>query len=396
MNIHLKSETKEAIKAFSISGIIIVLFYLIISNLDILGGTIGSIFHALLPFIFGMILAFLLMPLRNLAENKLLKNTKFSKRTKRYIAVAISIVALLGILIAISIVAFMLLGILIGFFCLLVPQVISSISMFVGNLSNYITNVSKLIQQLGGKDTELIDTLTNLLMDGASQLAKWMTGASGGFTKLVSYVGDIVTQVINFFIGIIIALYLLLDSEKFILQMKKVTYCIVPENVALDLTSIFKLTADMFYKFISGKAIDSLIIGIICYVGCKLLNMPYSVLIALVVGITNMIPVFGPFIGAVPCLLILVMIDWIKATEFLVFVIVLQQCDGNIIGPYILGDAVGLPTLWVMFAIIIGGSMFGVVGMFIGVPTFAVIYTLVKQAVHRKLKQKRLNFDSAE
>ena len=382
MNIHLKSETKEAIKAFSISGIIIVLFYLIISNLDILGGTIGSIFHALLPFIFGMILAFLLMPLRNLAENKLLKNTKFSKRTKRYIAVAISIVALLGILI--------------GFFYLLVPQVISSISMFVGNLSNYITNASKLIQQLVGKDTELIDTLTNLLMDGASQLAKWMTGASGGFTKLVSYVGDIVTQVINFFIGIIIALYLLLDSEKFILQMKKVTYCIVPENVALDLTSIFKLTADMFYKFISGKAIDSLIIGIICYVGCKLLNMPYSVLIALVVGITNMIPVFGPFIGAVPCLLILVMIDWLKATEFLVFVIVLQQCDGNIIGPYILGDAVGLPTLWVMFAIIIGGSMFGVVGMFIGVPTFAVIYTLVKQAVHRKLKQKRLNFDSDE
>ena len=132
MNIHLKSETKEAIKAFSISGIIIVLFYLIISNLDILGGTIGSIFHALLPFIFGMILAFLLMPLRNLAENKLLKNTKFSKRTKRYIAVAISIVALLGILI--------------GFFYLLVPQVISSISMYVGNLSNYITKASKLIQ----------------------------------------------------------------------------------------------------------------------------------------------------------------------------------------------------------------------------------------------------------
>ncbi len=121
--------------------------------------------------------------------------------------------------------------------------------------------------------------------------------------------------------------------------------------------------------------------------------MPYAVLIALVVGLTNMIPVFGPFIGAIPCLIILVMIDWVKAAEFLVFIIILQQCDGNIIGPYILGDAVGLPTLWVMFAIIVGGALFGVVGMFIGVPTFAVIYTLAKRGINHRLKEKNLDFD---
>ena len=379
MNFKLDPKTKELTIAMSIAGIVIVSFYLIISHLNILGGVIAAIFNALLPFIFGICFAFILTPLRNLTEEKLLSKYEMSQKKKRGIAVTVSMLTMIIILV--------------GFFALLVPQVISSISTFVGNLSNYITNLQSTVEQFVGGDTEALDAITDVLLNGASQLAKWMTTASGGLSKIVVYVGDVVTQIINFLIGIIIALYLLLDSEKFKKQMKKVTYCILPESVATSFISVCKLTADMFYKFISGKAIDSLIIGIICYIGCKILNMPYAVLIALVVGLTNMIPVFGPFIGAIPCLIILVMIDWVKAAEFLVFIIILQQCDGNIIGPYILGDAVGLPTLWVMFAIIVGGALFGVVGMFIGVPTFAVIYTLAKRGINHRLKEKNLHFD---
>ncbi len=379
MNFKLKPETKEAIIAISISGIVIVSFYLLISHLNLLGGAIVAIFKALVPFIFGIFFAFILMPLRNLTEKKFLAKCDLSDKAKRRIGVAVSIIVMILIIVI--------------FFVLLVPQIISSVSTFVGNLSHYITKSQSLLEQYYTGDTGLLDTLADILLDGASQLAKSITSASGGITKIVVYVGDTVKLIINFLIGIIISLYLLLDTEKFQLQMKKITFCLLPEDIALNLISICKLTADMFYKFISGKAVDSLIIGIICYVGCKLLNIPYAVLIALVVGVTNMIPVFGPFIGAIPCLVILVMIDWVKALEFLVFIIILQQCDGNIIGPYILGDAVGLPTLWVMFAIIVGGALFGVVGMFIGVPTFAVIYTLVKQGINKRLKDKNLDFD---
>ena len=309
----------------------------------------------------------------------MLKKYKISQKAKRKIGVAVSIIAMLLIIIA--------------FFWLLIPQMASSIATFIGNLSDYISNGQKLLEQFNGGDTEVSDVLINALYSGADALAKWMTTASGGLSSIVGYVGDIVSNITNFLIGIVIALYLLLDSEKFTLQLRKVTYSIFPVNFARWLSSVCRLTTDMFYKFISGKAIDSLIIGIICYIGCKILNMPYAVLIAVIIGVTNMIPVFGPFIGAVPCLLILVMIDPIKSLEFLIFIVVLQQCDGNIIGPYILGDAVGLPTFWVMFAIIVGGALFGFVGMFIGVPSFAVIYTLLKRNVENRLKEKNLTFE---
>lgn len=375
----LKPDTKEKVIAYSLSGIIVVTFYLVISHLNIAWNILLAIFSALTPFIYGVVFAFLLMPFRNLCENKLLKKFDWKQSTKRKIAVFASIILMIVVLI--------------GFFALIVPQLISSISLFVQNLSGYIKNVQNLVDQLQVGDTDILDGVIDVLYTGANSLTEWLTGASGGLTKLVSYVTEMVYGVINFLIGIIVAMYLLFDSEKFGLQMKKVLYCILPQNVTEELIKIGELTADMFYKFISGKAVDSLIIGIICYVGCKIMNMPYAVLIAVVVGITNMIPVFGPFIGAIPCLVILVMIDWVKSLEFLVFIIVLQQCDGNIIGPYILGDAVGLPTLWVMFAIIVGGALFGVVGMFIGVPTFAVIYILVKQLIDDVLKKKNLTFE---
>jgi predicted PurR-regulated permease PerM len=159
---------------------------------------------------------------------------------------------------------------------------------------------------------------------------------------------------------------------------------------------IMNLTAKTFNNFIFGKFVDSLIIGLICYICVSLMKMPYAPLIAFVVGVTNMIPVFGPFIGAVPSTLILLIIDPILALEFLVFILILQQIDGNIIGPHILSDAVGLPTLWVMFAIIVGGAMFGVVGMFVGIPIFSVIYTLTEDWIHRRLKEKKIYFPSSD
>ena len=154
-----------------------------------------------------------------------------------------------------------------------------------------------------------------------------------------------------------------------------------------------RLTAQMLDSFIFGKALDSLIIGITAAVCCSLMKIPYTPLIAFIVGLTNMIPVFGPFIGAVPCAFILLIISPTKALEFIIFVLILQQIDGNILGPYILGDSMGLPPVWIMFAIIIGGALWGVIGMFLGVPIFSVIYVLAKDLIERRLKERRIRVE---
>ena len=168
---------------------------------------------------------------------------------------------------------------------------------------------------------------------------------------------------------------------------------IMDKDTAMHFEYVNRLTSKMFNSFIFGKALDSLVIGIVCYICMVVMNMPYAPLIGVVVGVTNMIPVFGPFLGAIPCAIILLLIDPIKAIEFVIFILILQQVDGNIIGPYILGDSMGLPTLWIMFAILIGGALFGVAGMFLGVPVFSVIYVLVREWTHERLKQKNIRLD---
>jgi predicted PurR-regulated permease PerM len=376
MHFKITEETKESIKAFSISGIIIVTFYVIISHLDIMVNALSAVLTALSPFIFGIFFAFILLPLRNIVERKWLKNSKWSAKAKRRIGVLVAMVVMILILV--------------GFFALLIPETANSIQTFISNLSGYVNNIQDLISGFSKNNQEAAATLSNAVTSASEAIQKYLTGASGGLNQIVTTVAGVVKGVINFLIGIIIAMYILLDTEKFMRQMRMITYALFSKKHADQISYVVHLTGDILYKFIFGKAVDSLIIGILCYICCKLMNMPYSVLIALVVGVTNMIPVFGPFIGAIPCLIILVMINWVKALEFLVFIIVLQQIDGNIIGPYILGDAVGLPTLWVMFAIIIGGALFGVPGMFLGVPVFAVIYILAKDAVHKNLKEKKI------
>lgn len=175
--------------------------------------------------------------------------------------------------------------------------------------------------------------------------------------------------------------------------MKKILYTICAENTADSIILVIRLTSNMFKRFVFGQAIDSVVVGIVCWFGCTVFRIPYAVLIGFVVGVTNMIPIFGPFIGAVPCGIILLLVKPIAAIEFAAFILVLQQIDGNIVAPHILGDSLGLPALWVMFAIIVGGSLFGIVGMFLGVPLFSVIYYLVAEAVDNHIYRHRIKID---
>ena len=372
----LKEETIENIKAFSISGILVVAFYTLINNVEPLYGVFQAIFVALSPFIYGIGIAFLLNPLRKVIEYSWLEKTKLKPRTKKVIA---SFGALLiGIIM------------LFVFFSILIPQMISSIQTFLSSFEGYVDSARNFFESNNFFSDDLLKTLNPVIDKGVSMLGDWVSNIASSLNAILMYSVIFAKGVMNFLIGMIIALYILLDEVNLKRQIKKVLYALLPEKTTKSILRTTRLTINTFNSFVAGKAVDSLIIGILCYIILSFMKMPYTPLISVVVGVTNMIPVFGPFLGAVPSILILLLVDPFKALEFSIFILILQQVDGNIIGPRILGGAVGLPTLYVMFAIIIGGALFGIVGMFIGVPVFSVIFVLVSEFIHRQLDKKNI------
>ena len=371
MKIELKEQTKENIKAYTISGIFIVITYFIFKNSTVIFKFFGSFFTTLMPFILGFAFAFILIPLRNLIEKDCFKKLKWSYKTKRNVAVLITMIVFI-IVIA-------------SFFIVLIPQLVESIKTLINSFDGYVNAFTSLFQnvEIQGEYREIFDSGIEALKTFVNS---FISGENNLISTVVSYSLSFLSSIVNAFISLIIAVYLLLDEERFKSQVCRVIYAICGRGTSNKIFYVAKLTSKMFNSFIFGKALDSLIIGIICWVGTAILKIPYSTLISFVIGITNMIPVFGPFIGAIPCIFILIFINPISAIEFSIFVLALQQVDGNIIGPRILGGSLGLPALWVMFAIIVGGGLFGVIGMFLGVPLFSVIYVLIRDAVNNKIK----------
>lgn len=375
----IRQEIKENILAFTISGILIVLFYVLINHLPEIFKTIGSFLSAMAPFIFGILIALVLEPLRRIIEKQWMAKLKVSQKAKRIVAVIICMTVLILMLAV--------------FMMILVPQLVSSLQGLINSFGGYVDKLEEMIGKLPWADVQETEFISNYIDQITRIITNWLSSAAGGLGKLLSYSISFAKGIMNFFIGLIISLYLLLEEERFLLQAKKFIYASLSEKKAEDIEYVCKLTAKMFNSFIFGKALDSLIIGLISYISMIIMKMPYAPLIAVVVGVTNMIPVFGPFLGAIPCAFLLVLIDPIKSLEFIVFILILQQVDGNIIGPHILGDSLGLPTLWVMFAIIVGGTLFSFIGMFLGVPIFSVIYILVRDWTYRRLRQKRLKIE---
>lgn len=375
MKINWKEEMKDNVLTYTASGAIILLIWFFFQRWDSVASFLGKLWSTLSPFIWGFAIAFILVPIRRTAEEKWLKNTKLKPKTKRRAAVAIAFVIFAAVLVL--------------FFSILTPQIISSAKTLVDSMDSYLKTAEDWANGLNANSQygALFDSIMNSVLNAVK---KAVDGSSGLIATLLSYSVSVVKGIGNFFIGMIIAIYLLADQERWKRQLKQVTYSIWSKDHADYLAYVGRLTIRMLNSFIFGKALDSLIIGIACGIVCGIMQMPYTPLIAFVVGLTNMIPVFGPFLGAIPCIFILLIISPYKAVEFGIFILILQQIDGNILGPRILGDSVGLPALWVMFAIILGGSLFGVLGMFLGVPLFSVIYVLVRDHVNNRLRSKKL------
>ncbi len=355
---------------------LIVLFWFLFHSWPTVTAFLGKILRALLPFFIGGIMAMLLIPMRRRIEERYLKKANLSASLKHKLAVAISMIVLILVISS--------------FFIILIPQLIDSASTLVSSLDGYMTSFGKLIGNIHINE-ELSVYVQGLWDTFVEMVRQWANNAYKVLSKVVTYSVNIIAGIFDFFVAFIICFYMLADQELFMNQMRKLVYSTFSREHGDTIYEVLGLAAQMFNSFVYGKALDSLIIGIICAVCMSLMNMPYIALISFIIGLTNMIPVFGPFIGAVPSIFILLMISPAKALEFAVFVLVLQQVDGNIIGPRILGDSLGLPALWIMFAILVGGAMFGIVGMFLGVPIFSVIYYLVSAKVNKILREKRIS-----
>ena len=367
------------------------LFYFAVGNFGSIRSGISRLLGILAPFIWGLVISYLLSPLMRALEGKLLRplmsrlyrRNRKSNGEKLARAIAVLICEIVFILILVALVS------------LILPQMISSIQTLVSNSNVYAENLSNWVEKVLANYPTLEDYVSNWLANINTNIGAWLE------TTILPRLGNIVTSVssgvygvakgvYNLIIGIIVSIYLLGDKEGFTAAVKRLSYTIFTVETAERLRSGMNFVNRTFMSFLNGKLVDSLIIGIICYIVCALLQMPFTLLVSVIVGVTNIIPFFGPLIGAVPSALIILMVDPVKCLVFIIFIIILQQIDGNIIGPRILGNSTGITGFWVMFSIILGGGLFGFWGMLLGVPVFVVVYNLVTNLVVKKLKRNDL------
>lgn len=358
-------EIRKNIFTYTISGLLIVIGALIVLNIGGIADAIKGFLSVLAPFIWGVVFAFILSKFAVWFESIL--SDKLNFKVKRYLSTAASLILLILVLFLIALT--------------IVPQLAESISSLSNTIVNFTSNAPQWIKNFRN-NTTLPSNVAELIYEYSNTLISsiW-TFLKTSIPNIVNFTIDTVSGVLNFVIGFIICIYILIDRENIIIKARRFFKAFLNEKQYVDLTVIYNVSVSRFYRFFEGKLLDSLIIGIICFVVMTILKLDYAILISFIVFVTNIIPFFGPFIGAIPSALILLMVDPKQCLIFVILIFVLQQIDGNIIGPRILGDSVGLSSLWIMFAIIVGGAYFGFFGMLLGVPVFSVIYFLVQRKI---------------
>lgn len=358
-----------------------ILFFFLIYRFQGFGDAISKLTGILMPFIYGAVIAYLLKPVCNCVED-FLRRLLPKKMGTAANMLAVTVSLLFGILVVYALIM------------MIVPQLITSVTTLYytarNNLNDFVDWAShqeiiasnqKLLDFIETSYDNLQDTLDNIVRTKlVPSMQSLLSGAALGVMSFVTFLKNIV-------IGLIVSVYLLASRKKFGQQGKLILYSLVKPRWANLIMEEIRYADRMFGGFINGKILDSAIIGVLCYIACLIFKFPSALLVSVIIGVTNVIPFFGPFIGAIPATLLILIQNPIKALWFVLFVLVLQQVDGNIIGPKILGNTTGLSSFWVLFAILLFGGLWGFVGMIIGVPLFAVIYDVLKKFVFHGLRR---------
>jgi predicted PurR-regulated permease PerM len=371
-----------------------ILFFFTIYRFDGLVDFLDRVNHIIRPFVYGLVMAYLMCPIYNLAVRICMK-VNWPKFRGRPLGIVISKT------IATILIIFVLFGIVGGISWFAVPQIFESIIAIAGmvpdsmaDLTTWITNQFKNMPQISGPAQEWIDQATIWFTQWVEdtlipQYTAMLSGLSVGLFGFIS-------MLVNFVIGVIVCAFFINRKEIFAVQIKKLSFALLKPERADHFLKGALVVNRTFGGYINGKIIDSMLVGFITFVFMSLFGWPYAVLISLLIGVTDIIPFFGPYIGAIPSALLLLMVDPKICFSFVIFIFVLQMFDGYLMCPRILGGTTGLPTFWVLFAIIVGGGIFGFLGMVIGVPVFAVFYTYFSFYINKRLEKKGLSTNSSD
>ena len=388
-NRHIFKQTLVQASAFLVAILCAILFFFVIFSYNTWTGKLAYIVSGLKSIIIGIVIAYLLNPIVNEMEKQLKKLVKNPKNEARANALLRGFCAIAVVLGAVLVVGVLLYAIL--------PQVMISISSLIRNFPHYVDEVTDLIQA----NRQLRAFLDNVLTNATEDISQWLN--VNVLQNIQSYVGmaasgvmNVIMMLANVLVGLIISVYVLCSTQTFVGQGKKILYAVFTRKQAKAILDTLRKSNEIFGGFISGKIIDSLIVGVLCFVGLTLLHMPYIALVSVIVGVTNVIPFFGPYIGMIPSTLLIMLVDFKKGVIVLIFIIILQQLDGNVIGPKILGKSTGLSAFWVVFSVMFFGKLWGIIGMLIGVPVFGVIYYIFDTFVDYRLKQRQLPTEMAD
>ena len=333
---------------------------------------LGELLNIIQPFIIGFILAFIFNIPMKFFEKKLAKQ---NKKKRRVVSAILSVLLILLVLLLVVMVV--------------VPQVIENVRTLIDNLPSIFAQAEKWLNYVFEEirlSPDLLDKInefqTRFAQTFISTLTAWAPNIASG-------VSHITTSVINIFMGFVMAIYMIFSKDKLIRQVKKFAHALFNDQHYQYISEVVKLTGTTFENFLAGQLTESIIIGVLCYIGCMILDIPYASIAAIVIGFTNIIPYFGPIIGAVISSVLILFVSPVKALIFLVFSTLLQQFESNLIYPHVVGNSVGLSALWVLFAVSVGGGLFGIPGMKFGLPTFSVIYELLRRWTNYRLEVKR-------
>ncbi|MEF9917289.1 MAG: AI-2E family transporter [Lachnospiraceae bacterium] len=377
----------RGISIFLVIAASILFYFLFLRFTNIFSGFV-TIVNILKPILYGLIIAYLLRPIVEAVEERIIPflEQKFPKEDKvkkvaRGIGIAVALIIAVTVIIMLC--------------NMVIPELYSSIRNMIYTVPSQLNQLVSEVTSMAKGDSALSILMTNVLEKGAETFQVWLRTdllkqTNILMSNLTVGVINFISGILNIVIGFIVSIYVMSSKEQFSSQCKKIVYAMLTPEHANMVLHITKKSNSIFGGFIIGKIIDSIIIGIICFISLTIMEMPYTVLVSVVVGVTNVIPFFGPYIGAIPSAILIILDNPMKGIYFIIFIIVLQQVDGNIIGPKILGDSTGLSAFWVVFAILLGGGLFGFVGMIMGVPTFAVFYYIVGMVINQRLEKKKL------
>lgn len=372
-------EDKRKIKVGIIIAAFTVAFFLLLNNFDSFSAFCSKFIGIFSPFIYGICFGFIINSIMRFLEEKAFKKLNSKpvwKKLKRPVCLTLSVLVVIGILAA-----------LLSF---VLPQLIDSASKLMENSSAYINGFTQFANNLLGRmgmETDIVGYINQVYTTFSDKVIGYITSS---LPQLADAAKGLTSGIVNIVMGFVIGIYMASMKEKLILGCKRAVYAFLPQKAADYIRHVYKLVNKRFSGFVTGQLTEAFILALLCFIGMSIFQMDYPLLISVIIGSTNIIPMFGAWIGGIVGALITLIVNPPMAIWFLIFLIVLQQIESNLIYPKVVGDSIGLSAIWVIFAVVVGGALFGFAGIVLGVPSFAVLYNLLSEAISNRLEKKKL------